>query len=113
MTLSNKALDVRSFEVHIVLPGRRSHLHFLDHADGVFLGVVRFLLLRVAVLVEVGDAAHGRISRRRDFDQVQAAALRNFDRLAQRQDSDLAAVGVDDTDLLRANQVIDANRGLP
>jgi hypothetical protein len=79
----------------------------------VLLGVVRLFLLRVAVLVEVGDAAHGRIGRRRDLDQVQPAALRNFDSLAQRQDSDLAAVGVDYTDLLRANQVIDANRGLP
>jgi hypothetical protein len=79
----------------------------------VLLGVVRLFLLRVPVLVEVGDAAHGRISRRRDFDQVQAAALCNFDRLAQRQDSDLAAVSVDYTDFLRANQVIDPNRGLP
>lgn len=113
VTLSNKALDVRSFEVDVVLPGRRSHLHFLDHADGVLLGVVRLFLLRVPVLVEVGDAANGRISRRRDLDQVQAAALRNFDRLAQRQDSDLAAVSVDYTNFLRANQVVDPNRGLP
>ena len=112
VTLSNKALDVRSFEVDIVLPGRRAHLHFLDHADGVFLGVVRFFLLRVAIFVEVGDSAYRRIGRSGDFDQVQAAGLGNFDCLAQRQDSDLAAVGVDYTDFLSADQVVNANRGL-
>lgn len=112
VTLSNKALYVRSFEVDVVLPGRRSHLHFLDHADGVFLGVVRFLLLRVAVLVEIGDAAHRRVGGGRDLDQVQAAALRDSDSFAQRQDSDLRAVGVDYADFLRANQAVDPNRGL-
>jgi len=113
MTFSNKAPDVIHFEVHVVLPGGRPHFHFLDIADRVLFGVVRFFLLRVPVLVEIGDPAHRRGGGRRDLDQVQAAALRDFDRVAQRQDSDLAAVGVDYTDFLGANQVINANRGLP
>jgi hypothetical protein len=79
----------------------------------VLLGIVRLFLLRVAILVEVGDAANRRRCGRRNLDQVEAARLGDFDRLAQRQDSDLRAVGVDYTDFLRANQVVDADRGLP
>src|SRR5216684_9372508 len=60
MTVSNKAFDVINFEVHIMDSGRGAHLDFLDHADGVLLGIVRLLLLRVAILVEVGDPAHRR-----------------------------------------------------
>jgi hypothetical protein len=112
MTVSDKALDVIYFEVHIVDAGRGAHLDFLDHADRVLLGIVRLLFLRVAVLVEVGDSAHRRGGGRGNLDQVKAAALCDFDSLAQRQDSDLAAVGVDNADFLSADQVVNANRGL-
>jgi hypothetical protein len=112
MTVSDKALDVIYFEVHIVDTGRGAHLDFLDHADRVLLGIVRLLLLRVAVLVEVGDSAHRRRGGRGNLDQVKAAALGDFDSLAQRQDSDLAAVGIDNADFLSADQVVNANRGL-
>src|SRR5882762_10576021 len=53
MTVADKALDMVNFEVHIMQAGRRAHLDFLDHADGVLLGIVRLLLLRVAIFVEV------------------------------------------------------------
>jgi hypothetical protein len=78
----------------------------------VLLRIVRLLLLRVAILVEVGDSAHRRRRGRGNFDQVEPARFRDFDRVAQRQDSDLAAVGVDYTDFLSADQVVNANRGL-
>jgi hypothetical protein len=78
----------------------------------VLLGIVRLLFLRVAILVEVGDSAHRRRGGRGNLDQVETARFGDFDSLAQRQDSDLAAVGVDYTDFLSADQVVNANRGL-
>jgi hypothetical protein len=78
----------------------------------VLFGIVRLLFLRVAIFVEVGDSAHRRRRGRGNLDQVEAARFGDFDSLAQRQDSDLAAVGVDYTDFLSADQVVNANRGL-
>jgi hypothetical protein len=78
----------------------------------VLLGIVRLLFLRVAIFVEIGDSAHRRRCGRGNLDQVEAARFGDFDSLAQRQDSDLAAVGVDYTDFLSADQVVNANRGL-
>jgi hypothetical protein len=78
----------------------------------VLLGIVRLLLLRVAIFVEVGDPAHRRRGGRGNLDQVEAARFGDFDSVAQRQDSDLGAVGVDYTDFLSADQVVNANRGL-
>jgi hypothetical protein len=78
----------------------------------VLLGIVRLFLLRVPILVEVGDATNRRRGGRGNLDQVKAARLGNLDSVAQRQDSDLRAVGVDYTDFLSANQVINPNRGL-
>jgi hypothetical protein len=78
----------------------------------VFLRIVRLLLLRVPVFVEIGDSAYRRRGGRGNLDQVEPARFGDFDSLAQRQDSDLAAVGVDYTDFLSADQVVNANRGL-
>src|SRR5882757_6460167 len=96
LAFTNKAPDVLDFELDVVFFGPRSHLDFLDRRGGrMALGVMGLLLLRVTVLVEIGDAANRRLSRRRDLDKVQATAFGHADRLAGAQNSDLTAVDVD------------------
>jgi hypothetical protein len=73
---------------------------------------VGLFLLRVTVLVEIGDAANRGLGRRRDLDQVQAAAFGHADRFAGAQDADLAAVDVDYPDFRDANLVVHPYRRL-
>ena len=102
LALANKAPDVLDFELDVVFFGPRAHLDFLDRRGRrMALGVMGLLLLRVTVLVEVGDPADRGLGRRRDLDQVQAAAFGHADRLAGAQDADLAAVDVDYPDFGR------------
>jgi len=108
----NKAPDVLYFEVHIVGIGARADLDFLDGARGrALFRVVRLLLLRVAIFVEVRDATDGRGRVGRHLDQIQSARFGDADSFAQRQDADLGAVDVDDADLGRANLIVDLDRG--
>jgi hypothetical protein len=108
----NKAPDVLYFEVHIMGVGARADLHFLDRTRGrALLGVVGLLLLRVPILVEIGDASYRRVRIARNLDQVQTLALGDTNRLAQRQDADLGAVDIDDAYFRGANLVVDLDRG--
>src|SRR5580698_9577142 len=62
LTLSYKASDVRNFELNVMLARQRTHLDFFDCAGRcAALGVVGLLLLRVAILVVIGNAADRRI----------------------------------------------------
>jgi hypothetical protein len=76
------------------------------------LGVVLFLLDRVAVLVEIRDSAYRRLGRGGDFDEVKATTLGNLERFAGRHDSDLASVNVDHSHLGRADMLVNADLGL-
>ena len=112
LAICNKAPQVLYLEVDVMGRRPRSHLDFLDTAGrGMALGIVFLLLLRVAVLVEIGNPANRRSRGRRDFDQVEAAAFCHLERIADRQDTDLAAVGVDNADLLRADLTVDPYGG--
>src|SRR5579862_7369880 len=112
MTFSNKAPDMTNFEVDIVLVGKRPHLNFFDNRrGGAALGVVRFFLLRVTVLVEVHHAADRWMGGGRDLDQIEIAAFRQPDSVASAHDSGLSAVSVDHSHLRRADGLIHANRG--
>jgi len=114
LALSYKASDVGNFELDVVLASQRAHLHFLDRAGrGAALGVVRLLLLGVAILVVVSDSADGRRGGRSHLHQVEPAAFCYTDRIANGKNADLTAIGIDDADFLGADQVVDANGRLP
>jgi len=96
LAVANKAPDMLYLEIDIMLVSQRAHLNFLDGAGRrAALGVMRFLLLRIAVFVEISDPAHRRLCGRRDLDQVEPARLGQPDRVAELQDTGLFAVGVD------------------
>jgi hypothetical protein len=104
----NKAPDVLYFEVHIMRIGARANLHFLDGARSrALFGIVGLLLQRVAILVEVGDAAYRRRRVGRHLDQVQSLRFGHADGFAQPQDADLGAVNVDDADFRGADLLVD------
>ena len=69
-------------------------------------------LLRVAVFVEVGDAANGRMWRSPTSTRSSPRLSATFN-ASRTQDPDLAAIGIDHAYLGRANQLVDANRRLP
>src|ERR1019366_1536897 len=91
--------------------GPRANLHFLDGAGGrALFGVVGLLLQRVAILVEVGDAAYGRRRRGGHLDQVQSLGFSHANSFAQPQDADLRAVDIDDADFRGADLLVDLDR---
>jgi hypothetical protein len=69
LAIGYKAPNVFYLKIDVVFARQRAHLDFLDGAGrrGT-LRVVRFLLLRVPVFVEVGDTADGRLGGRRYLD---------------------------------------------
>src|SRR5262249_18748210 len=65
------------------------------------------LLLLVAVLAVVHDPRDRRIGLSRDLDEVEVLAVRVVERLLDRLHSELAALFVDETDLRRADVLVD------
>src|SRR5215472_764781 len=113
LPLTDKAPDVLDLEIDVVLFRPRPHFHFLDSAcRRVAFGIMGLFLLRVTIFVEVGDAADGRLSGRRDFNEVQAAALGYAYRFAGVHDTDLPAIDVDHPDLGDPDLIIDPYRRL-
>src|SRR3989441_902234 len=105
------ALHLPPLELEVVLVDLGPELHFLDL--DVLLVLAR-LGLALGLLVEelsgVHDPADRRRGRRSDLHQVQALLLRDAQSLGRRHDAELGAIVVDDTDLLRANAIVDADR---
>jgi hypothetical protein len=100
---------VLHLEIVIMLVNRRTKLDFFDfNNDLLFLGLVRAFLLLVQVFAKVNDFAHGRLSRRCDFNQIQAALTRNSQRFVRRHDADLAFL-VNYTNFFGANAFVGAN----
>src|SRR5919202_1957153 len=82
----------------------RSQADLLDLRDVlVLLRVARALVLLEPEPSQVGNPTHGRIGRRRDFDEVEPGLLRPAQRLVDRHHSDLFAVFIDDPDLRHAD----------
>src|SRR5262249_4219324 len=101
--------DVAHLEVDVVTARLRADLHFLQHGRGRLLArLLRLLLLRVAELAEVHDAADGRVRGGCDLDQVEVLLLREPERVLGRHDAQLGAVGADDAALARADVGVDA-----
>src|SRR2546427_194711 len=96
VALVEEAAHVLHLEVEVVPLRLGAHLHFLDLDRRLLLA--RFLEapgLRVLVLAEVHDPADGRLGLRRHFDQVELALARRLQRLLDRHDPELLAVGAD------------------
>src|SRR6266404_1514127 len=97
-------------ELVVVLVGPRPELNLLDGNERLFgLGFLLFLLLLVLILAEVDDAANGRLSLRRNFDEIEAFAPRDFERLLRRHYTDLGPVLIDHADLANSYPLIDAH----
>lgn len=87
-----------------------AEFHFLHLAGLVMLVCfLLVLLLNVFVFAVVDDLAHGRISIRRDLDEVQSTLLGDTDGLCSGQDAELMrAVFFYDTHFRRTDALIDA-----
>src|SRR6185437_1986992 len=114
LAVGYKASDVGNLELDVVSAGQRAHLYFLDCAGRrTALGIMSLFLLRVTILVVVGDAADRRRRGGRHFDQVEATAFRHLDCIAKGQHSHLAAICINHADLLRTDQVVDPDGRFP
>src|SRR5689334_4163168 len=110
MPFTEEVADVVHLEGDVVHARLRAHLHFLQLARGALLaGLLRLLLLRVAVLPVVHDATDGRVGGGRDLDQVELLRIGDPLRVGRRHHAELAAVGVDHADLACANLLVDAD----
>ena len=85
-----------------LLPGHRALL---------LLGVLGLLLELVAVLPEVEDAAHRRLGRRRDLDEVVPLFLRLRERARRGHDAQLLPVQSDEADGRDADLIVDPQLG--
>jgi hypothetical protein len=82
VALLEKATRGTHAHLEIVIVGARPQPHLLDLRNVlVLLGVAGALILFKLEFAEIGDTAHRRIGRRRDFDQVQAGLFSAADRL--------------------------------
>src|SRR5215813_11272008 len=110
VTLLEEATHVLELEIEVVLLGLGPHLHFLDLDRRLLLA--RLLEppgLRVLVLAEVHDAAHGRLRLRRDLHEVELLVARRLERLRRRHDSELFALRAHHADLAGADTFVDTN----
>ena len=108
VAIFEEALDVFLFELVIVLVDFWSELDLLD-LDYLLMtpGLACSLLLLILILAEIHDAAHRRVRRRRDFDQIESLLPRDGERLRRRHDAELLAGVVDHTDLSNADSFVD------
>jgi hypothetical protein len=78
------------FEIDVVFVGPRANFHFLDRARSrALFRIVSLLLERVAILVEVGDAADRRLRGGSNLDQVESLGFRDANGFANGQNADL------------------------
>jgi hypothetical protein len=97
----------------IMLVDRHGKLNFLDH--DYFLLLARravALVLLVKELAVILNAADGRLSRGRNFDQIQATLAGYFESFKGGQNAELFTVFVNDADFTRANSVVNADKRL-
>ena len=104
-------LGVAPLELEVVLVDLGAELHLLDLDVPLVLARLRLPLgLLVEELSRVHDPADGRGGGGRDLHEVEALLLGEHEGLGRGHDPELAAVLVDDTDLLGADAVVDADR---
>jgi hypothetical protein len=95
--------------LEVVIVRLRTELHFLelDHLLAL-LGFVQLLLLFVLELAEVHDLADRRVRLRVHLDEVEVGFARDALGLRGRDDTELVALGADDSDLGNANALVGA-----
>src|SRR4029077_21287586 len=107
--LAEKAHHVPLLGLVVVDPDLRSELDLLDlDLLLVLAGLLRTLVLLVAVLRVVHDPRDGRIRSGRDLHEIEALAVCELERFLRREDPDLSALFVDETDALRADLLVDS-----
>jgi hypothetical protein len=104
-----RGLDLR-LDVVVIDLRRHPDLFPRDRAL-LLLGVLRLLLLLVAVLPEVEDFGDGGRGVRRDLDEIPTFALRKLERARRGYDPKLRPVGTDEADGGNADLVVDAELG--
>src|SRR5215470_9475751 len=110
VALLEEPAHVLQLEVEVVLLGFGAHFHFLDLDRRLLLArLLEAARLRVLVLAEVHDAAHGRLRFRGDLDEIELLIARRLQRLLGRHDSELLALRADHTDLAGADAFVDTN----
>jgi len=94
-------------DLQIVIISAGPNPHLLDFRDVlILLGVPGALVLLELELPQIGDAAHGRIGRGRDFDQIKPCLFGSANSFLDRQNPDLSAIRVEDADLGDTNLAI-------
>ena len=104
VALLEEALGAFELDVVVVIVGVRAQPHLLQPA---LVRVGLLLLLLVLVLAEVHDLADRRVRLVGDFDEVESGPLGTGERLGQRDDADLFAVGADEPYLAGTNLFVD------
>jgi hypothetical protein len=96
--------------LQIMLAGLRAHLYFFNLKRALFLLCFLFFFgLFVPIASIVHDLTYGRTGTGRNFYQVQTKFSRCFKRLSGRDNPDLVAIGVYDSDFSRPDILIDVN----
>ena len=111
VAFSEEVLGMHDFDQVIMRVDADAEFHFLHLAGLVMLmGLLLVLLLDILVFAVVDDLAHGRISIRRDLDEVQSTLLGDADGLSGGQDAELMrAIFFYDTHFRRTDALIDAS----
>src|SRR6195256_978902 len=109
LALLQKLLDALELGLEVMLGDFRPELHLLELGDVLAAPLVFLLLDRLELVLAVVDqAADGRLSLRRELDEVQALFRRDAFRGIQAEDSQLIALVVDQAHFRRADLIVDA-----
>jgi len=107
---ADELLYMADFGLQIMLAGLWAHLNFLDLKRALFLFCFLFLFgLFVSVSPIVHDFAYRRTGIGRNFHQVETKFSRLFKRLSGRDNPDLVAFGIYDSDFSNPDILIDVN----
>jgi len=103
VALFNEAVDIPDLELKIMFTDLGSDLHLFD-IDGLPLCVL--LMELILIFAEIKDLANRRDCRGRYFYKVKIPLFSNVQGVANGHDAKLAAVAVNDPDLLRSDLLV-------
>ena len=106
----DELLYMADLGLQIMFAGLRADLYFFDLKRALFLfGFLLLFGLFVPVTPIVHDLTYGRAGTGRNFYQIQTKFSRRFKRLSGRDNPDLVAIGVYDSDFSNPDILIDVN----
>ena len=107
VSLFKELESVAQFELEIMLVGTRTHTNAFNIGHSLlFLRLPLPLAKLILVFAVVPYAANRRIGGRRDLDNIESTLPSNIQRFTERNDSDLGAILVDQSDFARPNALI-------